>query len=289
MFTMHGTTMIFLAAIPIILGLMNVGMPLQIGARDVAFPFLNALGFWLFMFGGILLNLSFILDSAPDAGWTSYATLALDSSGHGVDFYISGLQVAGAGTLMGGINFIATIVTMRGPGMTYLRMPMFSWGTFITSILILFAFPALTILLFLLMFDRMFGSAFFDMALGGNAIIYQHLFWIFGHPEVYILILPLFGLFSDVFSTFSKKRLFGYTAMVFATMLIAFLGFMVWAHHMFTVGLGPVANSIFAIATMAIAVPTGIKIFNWLATMWGGSITINSAMLWALGFIPSFT
>jgi len=289
MLTMHGTTMIFLAAMPIVLALMNIAVPLQIAARDVAFPFLNALGFWLFLFGGILLNLSWFLGGAPDAGWTSYASLAIDSPGHGVDFYISGLQIAGAGTLMGGINFIATVVTMRGPGMTYMRMPLFTWASFITSILILFAFPALTINLFLLMFDRMFGTAFFDVALGGNTIIWQHLFWIFGHPEVYILILPLFGVFSEVFSTFSKKRLFGYTAMVFATMLIAFLGFMVWAHHMFTVGMGPVANSIFAVATMAIAVPTGIKIFNWLATMWGGSITINSAMLWALGFIPSFT
>jgi len=289
MITMHGTTMIFLAAMPILIGLMNFIMPLQIGARDVSFPFLNALGLWLFVFGGILLNLSWFLGGAPDAGWTSYASLAMNSTGHGIDFYVLGLQIAGAGTLMGGINFIATIVNMRAPGMTYLRMPLFSWATLITSVLILFAFPALTINLFLLMFDRMFDSAFFDVAAGGNTIIYQHLFWIFGHPEVYILILPLFGLFSDVFSTFSKKRLFGYTAMVFATMLIAFLGFMVWAHHMFTVGLGPVANSIFAVATMAIAVPTGIKIFNWLATMWGGSITINSAMLWALGFIPTFT
>lgn len=289
MITMHGTTMIFLAAMPILLGLMNAVMPLQIGARDVAFPFLNSLGFWLFMFGGILLNLSWFLGGAPDAGWTSYASLAMNSPGHGVDFYVLGLQIAGAGTLMGGINFLVTVVTMRAPGMTYMRMPLFTWATFITSVLILFAFPALTINLFLLMFDRMFDTAFFDVSLGGNTIIWQHLFWIFGHPEVYILILPLFGVFSDVFATFSRKRLFGYTAMVFATMLIAFLGFMVWAHHMFTVGLGPVANSIFAVATMAIAVPTGIKIFNWLATMWGGSVKINSAMLWALGFIPSFT
>ena len=290
MITMHGTTMIFLAAMPLLLGLMNAVMPLQIGARDVAFPFLNSLGFWLFMFGGILLNFSWFMGGgAPDAGWTAYAPLSTQSPGHGVDFYVLGLQISGAGTLMGGINFLATIVTMRAPGMTYMRMPLFSWATFITSVLILFAFPALTVGLFLLMFDRMFGSAFFDVALGGNTIIWQHLFWIFAHPEVYILILPVFGVFSDITATLSKKRLFGYTAMVFATILIAFLGFMVWAHHMFTVGLGPVANSIFAIATMAIAVPTGIKIFNWLATMWGGSITINSAMLWTLGFIPSFT
>lgn len=268
MITMHGTTMIFLAAMPILLGLMNFIMPLQIGARDVAFPFLNSLGFWLFLFGGLLLNLSWFT-GAPDAGWTNYAPLSIQSPGHGIDFYIMGLQLSGAGTLMGGINFIVTIVLMRAPGMTYMRMPLFTWTTFVASILILFAFPALTVGLFLMMFDRMFGSAFFDAALGGNAIIWQHLFWIFGHPEVYILILPVFGVFSEIFPTFAKKRLFGYTAMVFATFLIAFLGFMVWAHHMFTVGLGPVANSIFAVATMAIAVPTGIKIFNWLFTLWG--------------------
>ncbi|MBS3680169.1 cytochrome c oxidase subunit I [Ornithinibacillus massiliensis] len=288
MITMHGTTMIFFAAMPILLGLMNVVMPLQIGARDVAFPFVNALGFWLFLFGGIMLNVSW-LTGAPDAGWTAYTPLSTSSPGHGVDYYILGLQISGAGTLMGGINFLVTIVNMRAPGMTYMRMPLFTWTTFVISVLILFAFPALTVGLFLLMFDRMFDSAFFDVALGGNSIIWQHLFWIFGHPEVYILILPAFGIFSEIFATFSKKRLFGYTAMVFATILIAFLGFMVWAHHMFTVGMGPVANSIFAIATMAIAVPTGIKIFNWLLTLWGGNITINSAMLWSLGFIPSFT
>src|SRR5699024_4917574 len=211
------------------------------------------------------------------------------SEGHGVDYYIAGLQIAGAGTLMGGINFIATIVTMRAPGMTYMRMPLFSWATFITSVLILFAFPPLTINLFLLMFDRMFDTAFFNVALGGNTIIYQHLFWIFGHPEVYILILPLFGVFSEVFATFSRKLLFGYTAMVFATMLIAFLGFMVWAHHMFTVGLGPVAHSTFPVGTIAKAVPTGMKIFNWTATMWGGQVTITSAMSWPIDFIRSFT
>ncbi|WP_370453185.1 cytochrome c oxidase subunit I [Oceanobacillus sp. CFH 90083] len=289
MITMHGTTMIFFAATPLLFGLMNYIMPLQIGARDVAFPFLNSLGFWLFLFGGIMLNISWFTGGAPDAGWTNYAPLSIQSPGHGVDYYVMGLQLSGAGTLMSGINFIVTIVLMRAPGMTYMRMPLFTWTTFVTSILVLFAFPALTVGLFLMMFDRMFGSAFFDAALGGNAVIWQHLFWIFGHPEVYILILPAFGVFSEILPTFAKKRLFGYTAMVFATFLIAFLGFMVWAHHMFTVGLGAVANSIFAVATMAIAVPTGIKIFNWLFTLWGGSIKINSAMLWSLAFIPSFT
>ncbi|WP_261133857.1 cytochrome c oxidase subunit I [Bacillus sp. Marseille-Q3570] len=286
--TMHGTTMIFLAAMPIIFGFMNAVVPLQIGARDVAFPFVNSLGFWLFFFGGVLLNLSWFLGGAPDAGWTAYAPLSTTSSGHGVDFYVLGLQIAGAGTLMGGINFLVTIINMRAPGMTFMRMPLFTWTAFVTSGLILFAFPALTIGFFLLMFDRVFEANFFDANMGGNAIIWEHIFWIFGHPEVYILILPAFGIISEVVATFSKKRLFGYSAMVFATVLIGFLGFMVWAHHMFTVGLGPVANSIFAVATMAIAIPTGVKIFNWVFTMWGGKISFTSANLFAVGFIPTF-
>nr|WP_285864359.1 cytochrome c oxidase subunit I [Lederbergia lenta] len=286
--TMHGTTMIFFAAMPILIGFMNLIMPLQIGARDVAFPFLNSLGFWLFFFGGLLLNLSWFLGGAPDAGWTSYASLALLSESHGIDFYALGIQISGFGTLMGGINFLVTVINMRAPGMTYMRMPMFSWTTFITSALILFAFPPLTVALFMLTFDRMFGSNFFNVVAGGNTIIWEHFFWIFGHPEVYILILPAFGIFSEIFSTFSRKRLFGYSSMVFATVLIGFLGFMVWAHHMFTVGLGNIANAIFAVATMAIAVPTGIKIFNWLFTMWGGSIKFTTPMLYAAAFIPSF-
>ncbi|WP_456271663.1 cytochrome c oxidase subunit I [Bacillus sp. AK031] len=287
--TMHGTTMIFLAAMPLIFAFLNAVVPLQIGARDVAFPFLNSLGFWLFFFGGVFLNLSWFLGGAPDAGWTSYASLAMHSEGHGVDFYVLGLQISGAGTLIGGINFLVTIITMRAPGMTYMRMPLFTWTAFVTSALILFAFPALTVGLFLMMFDRMFGSNFFDVAGGGNTIIWEHFFWIFGHPEVYILILPAFGIFSEIIPTFARKRLFGYSSMVFATVLIGFLGFMVWAHHMFTVGLGPIANAIFAVATMAIAVPTGIKIFNWLLTIWGGSISFTTPMLYAVSFIPTFT
>lgn len=286
--TMHGTTMIFLAAMPLIFAMMNAVVPLQIGARDVAFPFLNALGFWLFLFGGIFLNLSWFLGGAPDSGWTSYASLALQSEGHGVDFYVLGLQIAGLGTLIGGINFVVTIINMRAPGMTYLRMPLFTWTTFVTSGLIVFAFPPLTVGLIFMMFDRLFGSGFYDTALGGNTIIWEHLFWIFGHPEVYILALPAFGIFSEIFSTFSRKRLFGYTSMVFSTVLIGFLGFMVWAHHMFTTGLGPIANSIFAVASMLIGIPTGIKIFNWIFTMWGGSIRFTTPMLWAIAFIPSF-
>lgn len=288
--TMHGTTMIFLAAMPMIFALMNSVIPLQIGARDVAFPFVNALGFWTFLFGGLLLNVSWFTGGAPDAGWTSYAPLAgtTYNGDHGVDYYVIGLQIAGIGTLIGGINFLVTIINMRAPGMTFMRMPMFTWASFVTSALILFAFPALTVGLVALMFDRLFDANFFDPSGGGNAVLWEHIFWIFGHPEVYILILPAFGIISEVISTFSRKRLFGYSSMVFATILIGFLGFMVWAHHMFTTGLGPVANALFSIATMLIAIPTGIKIFNWLFTMWGGSIKFTSANLFAIGFIPTF-
>lgn len=286
--TMHGTTMIFLAAMPILLAFMNAIMPLQIGARDVAFPFLNSLGFWLFFFGGVFLNLSWFLGGAPDAGWTNYASLAIASEGHGIDFYALGLTISGFGTLISGINFLVTIINMRAPGMTYMRMPLFTWTTFVASALILLAFPPLTVGVFFMVFDRMFGANFFDVTMGGNTIIWEHLFWIFGHPEVYILILPAFGIFSEIFAIFSRKRLFGYTALVFATILIGFYGFMVWAHHMFTVGLGPTANAVFALATMIIAVPTGVKIFNWLLTIWGGSITFTTPMMYAIGFIPSF-
>lgn len=286
--TMHGTTMIFFAAMPMIFALMNAAIPLQIGARDVAFPFVNALGFWLFLMGGIILNLSWFLGGAPSGGWTAYAPLSSEFLGRGMDYYVLGLQVTGAGTLMGAINFLVTIINMRAPGMTFMRLPLFTWTVFITSVLILFAFPALTVGLFLIFFDRLFGANFFNVNNGGNSILWEHIFWIFGHPEVYILILPAFGTISEVISAFSKKRLFGYSSMVFATILIGFLSFMVWVHHMFTVGLGPFANNIFAVATMAIAVPTGIKIFNWIFTMWGGQIQFTTANLWAVGFIPTF-
>lgn len=287
--TMHGTTMIFLAAMPLIFAFMNAVIPLQIGARDVAFPFVNSLGFWLFFLGGILLNTSWFLQGAPDAGWTAYVPLSTATyTGKGVDFYVLGLQIAGIGTLIGGINFLVTIINMRAPGMSFMRMPLFTWASFITSALILFAFPAITVGLVLLMFERIFEANFFDVGAGGNVVLWQHIFWIFGHPEVYILILPAFGIISEVVSTFSNKRLFGYSAMVFATVIIGFLGFMVWVHHMFTVGLGPVGNALFSIATMLIAVPTGIKIFNWLFTLWGGQIRFTTASLFALGFIPTF-
>ncbi|GAB7389263.1 cytochrome c oxidase subunit I [Bacillaceae bacterium] len=283
---MHGITMLFFAATPILFGFMNWIMPLQIGARDVAFPFLNALGFWLFFFGALLMHTSFFLGGAPQAGWTSYVPLALNYQG--TDFYVLGLQISGAGTIISAINFIATIIGMRAPGMKLLRMPMFTWATFVSSVLILFAFPALTGGLFLIMFDRLFDGKFFDIAAGGNQIIYQHLFWIFGHPEVYILMVPAFGIISEVIPTFARKRLFGYYSMVFATVLIGFLGFMVWIHHMFTVGLGPVTNAIFGIATALVGVPTGIKVFNWIFTMMKGKIELNAANLFAISFVPNF-
>ncbi|MED4127419.1 cytochrome c oxidase subunit I [Shouchella miscanthi] len=286
--TMHGTIMLFLAATPLLFAFMNFVIPLQIGARDVAFPFVNALGFWIFLSGGLLLSTSWFFGGGPDAGWTAYVPLSLNEEQLGLDFYVLGLQVSGIGTLISAINFLVTIINMRAPGMTMMRLPLFVWTSFVTSTLILFAFTPLAAGLALLMLERIFDAQFFNPAAGGNVVIWQHIFWIFGHPEVYILVLPAFGIISEVIPAFSRKRLFGYTAMVFATMIIAFLGFMVWAHHMFTVGIGPVANSIFAIATMTIAVPTGIKIFNWLFTMWGGKITFNTAMLFASSFVPTF-
>ncbi|MFS1514483.1 cytochrome c oxidase subunit I [Chengkuizengella sp. SCS-71B] len=287
--TMHGTTMIFLAAMPLIFGLMNAVVPLQIGARDVAFPFLNSLGFWTFFFGGVLLNISWFTGTVPDIGWTAYAPLSGEEfSGTGSDYYAIGLQIAGIGTLVGGINFLVTIINMRAPGMTFMRMPLFTWTSFITSGIILFAFPALAVGLIYISFDRLFDANFFVTATGGNAVLWEHIFWIFGHPEVYILILPAFGAISEVLPTFARKRLFGYSSMVFATALIGFLSFMVWAHHMFTVGMGDIANALFGVATMLIAIPTGIKVFNWLFTIWGGNIQFTTAMLYATSFIPTF-
>ncbi|MBM7634138.1 cbb3-type cytochrome c oxidase subunit I [Geomicrobium sediminis] len=287
--SMHGTIMLFLAATPLLFAFMNYFIPLQIGARDVAFPFLNALGFWFFFFGGILLSLSWFFGGAPDAGWTAYVPLSSrDYAGIGLDFYVLGLQISGFGTLISGINFIVTMITMRAPGMTLLRMPLFCWTSFITSMLIVFGFTPLAAGLALLMLDRMFDGQFFLAAAGGNAVIWPHIFWIFGHPEVYILVLPAFGMISEIIPVFSKKRLFGYTAMVFATIVIGFLGFMVWVHHMFTLNLGPITNSIFAILTMLIGVPTGIKIFNWLFTIWGGKLRFTTAMLCASSFVPTF-
>lgn len=289
MMTMHGTVMLFFVAAPLLFAFMNYVIPLQIGARDVAFPFVNALGFWTYFFGAALTSLSWFMGGGPDAGWTAYVPLATDAyTKLSMDFYALGLQVAGIGTLLSAINFIVTVINMRAPGMTMMRIPLFCWSSLISSVLIVFAFTPLAAGLILLMFDRVFGGQFFTPEMGGNTILWQHIFWIFGHPEVYILVLPAYGIISEVIPAFSRKRVFGYSAMVFALIVIAFLGFMVWAHHMFTVGLGPIANAIFAVATMVISVPTGIKVFNWLFTMWGGKITLNTSMLFAASFVPNF-
>lgn len=291
LFTMHGTTMILLAAMPLLIGFMNYFVPLQIGARDIAFPRLNALGYWLFLAGGLFLNSSWFLGGAPDAGWFNYVPISASAynPGPGIDFYVLGLILGGIGTIAAGVNFLVTIVNLRAPGMTFMRMPLFVWTTFVTSLLIIFAFPPFTVDLILLMLDRLVGTGFFSAAAGGNMLLWQNLFWIFGHPEVYILILPAFGIISEVIPTYARKPLFGYHSMVFATLVIAFLSFMVWSHHMFADGLGPVVNSVFALTTMAIAIPTGVKIFNWLATLWGGRLRMTTALLFALGFLLMFT
>ncbi|WP_079525011.1 MULTISPECIES: cytochrome aa3 quinol oxidase subunit I [Halobacillus] len=289
-FTTHGTIMLLFMAMPFLIGLINVAMPLQIGARDVAFPYLNALSFWLFFSGAMLFNLSFIIGGSPDAGWVNYPPLAGGnlSPGPEINYYLIGLQIAGIGTLTTGINFIATILKMRAPGMTLMRMPIFTWSSLITSIIILFAFPVLTIALALLTIDRLFGSHFFTVMGEGLPEMYVNLFWLWGHPEVYILILPAFGIFSEVISTFARKRLFGYKAMVYSMIIISLLSFVVWVHHFFTMGSEPAANSFFSISTMAIAIPTGVKIFNWLLTLYKGKIKFTTAHLWALGFMPNF-
>jgi len=287
-FTMHGVTMIFLVVMPFGVALMNFFIPLMIGARDVAFPRLNALSYWIFLFGGIFLYSSFFLGGAPNGGWFGYAPLSRVQPTNGMDFYAVGLQILGVASLLGAVNFIVTIINMRAPGMTLMRMPVFIWMSLVVSFLLLFAMPIIAVALFLLMFDRLFGGVFFDPAAGGDPILWQHLFWLFGHPEVYILILPAMGIVSEIIPTFSRKPLFGYAAIVFAGAAIGFMGWGVWAHHMFVVGLGPVATSAFALSTMFIAVPTGVKIFNWIGTMWGGSLHFNTPMLFAIGFVAMF-
>ena len=291
LFTMHGTTMIFLAIMPMGAAFFNYIIPLQIGARDVAFPRLNAFSYWTFLAGAIMLNGSWFLGGAPNAGWFGYAPITGEAynPGHGIDFWIMSLQLLGIASLAAAFNFIVTILNMRAPGMTLMRMPLFTWMTLITAFLLVLAFPVITVALIELMLDRFFGTNFFVPAAGANPVLWQHLFWVFGHPEVYILILPAMGIVSEVLPTFSKKPLFGYPVVVLSGLIIGFMGWMVWSHHMFTVGLGPIANSVFTITTMAIAVPTGIKIFNWLGTMWKGSITFSTPMLFSLGFITVFT
>lgn len=289
-FTTHGTVMILFMAMPFVIGLMNIAIPLQIGARDVAYPYLNAISFWLFFMGAMLFNIAFVIGGSPDAGWTMYFPLAGTefSPGVGNSYYAVALQIAGLGTLMTGINFLVTILKMRTPGMKLMQMPMFTWSILITCVIIIFAFPVLTVALALMTFDRTFGTAFFTMANDGMPMLWANLFWVWGHPEVYIVILPAFGIFSEVVSTFSRKRLFGYSAMVYSMIAIAILSGLVWLHHFFTMGASAAVNSFFSISTMAISIPTGVKIFNWLLTMYKGRIRFTTPMLWTLGFIPNF-
>jgi cytochrome c oxidase subunit I len=291
LFTMHGTTMIFLVVMPLSAAFFNFLIPLQIGARDVAFPRLNAFSYWVYLFGGIFMNLGFLIGAAPDGGWFGYTPLTTlqYSPGLNQDFWVLGLQILGVSSLAAGFNFITTIINMRAPGMTFMRMPMFTWMSFIVQFLIVLAFPVITVALVFLQFDRFFGTNFYTTAAGGDPLLWQHLFWVFGHPEVYILILPAFGLVSEVLPTYSRKPLFGYPVMVYSGMLIAFLGFGVWAHHMFAVGMGPIADTVFGITTMLIAVPTGVKIFNWIFTMWGGQLRFTAAMKFAIALVALFT
>ncbi|MEY4939841.1 MAG: hypothetical protein RIQ93_1576 [Verrucomicrobiota bacterium] len=294
LFTMHGTTMIFLAVMPLSSAFFNFIMPLQIGARDVAFPRLNAFSLWTFVAGAIILNIGWFLpgelQGAPNAGWYGYAPLTSKqfTPSHSVDYWIMGLQLLGVASIAASLNFIVTIINMRAPGMTMMRLPVFTWMTLFTSFLIVLSFPFITIALVEVMLDRNFGTNFFEVSGGGMPILWQHLFWVFGHPEVYILILPAMGIISEILPTFARKPLFGYPIVVFSGASIGFLGFAVWSHHMFTTGMGAVATAAFALATMAIAVPTGVKIFNWIGTLWGGHLMMRTPMMFALGFVWMF-
>jgi cytochrome c oxidase subunit I len=290
-FTMHGTTMIFLVVMPILLGFANYIVPLQIGARDMAFPKLNAFSYWLFFFGGLVLYFSFLNGTPPDNGWFSYAPLSerpfnMES---GVDYWAVGLLLTSAGTIATGLNLLVTGVTLRAPDMGWFRMPVFTWMSLVTGWLILAAIPALTAAQAMVLIDRYLGAHFFDVSRGGDPILWQHLFWYFGHPEVYIMALPAFGIISEVIPVFSRKPLFGYGVVVASGIAIAFLSVTVWAHHMFTVGLGDVADAFFGLSSFAIAVPTGVKVFSWLATLWGGRIHLTVPMLYALAFLVQFT
>src|SRR4051812_35504226 len=289
-FSAHGTIMIFFAAMPLVIGFMNFVTPLQLGVRDVAFPTMNSVSFWLTASGALLVNISLFIGEFARTGWLPYPPLSelAYSPGVGVDYYLWALQISGVGTLLSGINLVTTVLKVRAPGMTYLRMPMFCWTTLASNLLIVAAFPILTATLAMLLLDRYLGFHFFTNEAGGNVMMFMNLIWAWGHPEVYILILPAFGIFSEVASTFSSKPLFGYRSMVVATMAICIISFMVWLHHFFTMGAGPNVNAIFGIATMVIAVPTGVKIFNWLFTMYGGRIRFNAPMLWTIGFMVTF-
>lgn len=290
-FTAHGTIMIFFVAMGVMFGIINIILPLQIGARDVAFPFLNSVSFWLFVAGMMLINISLIIGEMSAAGWLAYPPLSgiEYSPGVGVDYWIWALQISGLGSLLSGVNFLTTILTMRAPGMTLLRMPIFVWSVLCSMVLVVFAFPILTATLGMLSLDRLIGTHFFTTDFGGNPMLYINLIWAWGHPEVYILILPAFGIFSEIVATFSRKKLFGYKSMVIALGLITFLSFIVWLHHFFTMGAGANVNAFFGIMTMIIAVPTGVKVFNWLFTMYGGRIRFSVPMLWFMGFVTTFT
>jgi len=290
-FTMHGVTMVFLVVMPMAAAFANYLLPLQIGARDVAFPRLNALSFWIWIFGALFFNSSWLLGGGADGGWFNYAPNngVLFSPSHGIDFYAVGLLITGIASLVSAINLIVTVINMRAPGMTWFKLPVFTWMTLVTQFLLLFALPVITVALFLLMFDRLYGSNFFNAALGGDPMLWQHLFWIFGHPEVYIMILPSFGIVSEVIPVFSRKPIFGYPFMVFSGIAIGFMGWGVWAHHMFASGIGPMSVTAFSLSTMFIAVPTGVKILNWIATMWGGRIKYTVAMMFSIGLVGMFT
>jgi cytochrome o ubiquinol oxidase subunit 1 len=289
-FSAHGTLMIFFVAMPFVIGLMNFVMPLQLGIRDVAFPTLNSVSLWLTATGALLVNISLVVGEFARTGWLPYPPLSelAYSPGVGVDYYLWSLQISGVGTLLTGVNFVTTILKVHAPGMTYMRMPMFCWTALASNLLIVAAFPILTATLAMLLLDRYLGFHFFTNEAGGNVMMFMNLIWAWGHPEVYILILPAFGIFSEVISTFSRKPLFGYRSMVMATMAICVLSFMVWLHHFFTMGAGADVNAIFGIASMIIAVPTGVKVFNWLFTMYGGRVVYSTPMLWSLGFMVTF-
>nr|WP_286696348.1 cytochrome o ubiquinol oxidase subunit I [Spongiibacter sp. UBA1325] len=289
-FTAHGVIMIFFVAMPFVVGIMNYIVPLQIGARDVAFPFLNNFSFWMTASGAILVMMSLFVGEFAKSGWLAYPPLTgiLQSPGVGVDYYIWALQIAGVGTLLSGVNFVVTIVKMRAPGMSMMKMPVFTWTALCTNVLIVAAFPVLTAVLAMLSMDRYLDTNFFTNDLGGNAMMYVNLIWIWGHPEVYILILPLFGVFSEIVATYSGKRLFGYSSMVYATVVITILSYLVWLHHFFTMGSGATVNSFFGITTMIISIPTGAKVFNWLFTMYRGRIKFDVPMLWTVGFMVTF-
>jgi cytochrome o ubiquinol oxidase subunit I len=290
-FTAHGVIMIFFVAMPLVIGLMNIVVPLQIGARDVAFPFLNNLSFWFTAAAVVLINISLGVGEFAQTGWLAYPPLSGKeySPGVGVDYWIWSLQISGLGTLLTGVNFFATIIRMRAPGMTMMRLPVFTWTALCANILIIASFPILTVTIALLTADRYLGTHFFTNDMGGNMMMYINLIWAWGHPEVYILVLPVFGIFSEVVATFSKKKLFGYTSLVWATIAITVLSFVVWLHHFFTMGSGANVNAFFGISTMIISIPTGVKIFNWLFTMYRGRIAFTSPMLWTVGFIITFT